>query len=205
MRPQFFLSLLLISTLASHAQADIALDEFFNRASLLKSPAELAAIAKDNMEKLDAQRSRYTIAGCAVDVTFVDNKAQQLQLVITEACQPDINILQQLDNPFDHKTALTLKKFAEHAGDPVFYTHPKYPNTLFSLVIGSADNGNSISDPASASLLAISELSDSINKRAQLSCTAAAANISAKQWDTVGKLPVKRFIVGWEIKPLSCK
>lgn len=63
MRPQFFLSLLLISTLVSHAQADLALDEFFNRASLLKSPAELAAIAKDNMEKLDAQRSRYTIAG----------------------------------------------------------------------------------------------------------------------------------------------
>lgn len=198
MRPQFFLSFLFISTLATHAQADIALDEFFNRASLLKSPAELAAIAKDNMEKLDTQRTRYTIAGCAVDVTFVDDKAQQLQLDITDACQPDINVLQQLDNPFDHKTVLTLKKFAEHAGDPVFYSHKKYPNALFSYVAGSTGNIDN-TDSASASLLAITQMKAASTKISKFSCSTKS---SAKYIDAFGGLTIKRLILGWNIQPV---
>lgn len=199
MRPQFFLSLLLISTLVSHAQADIALDEFFNRASLLKSPDELAAIAKTNIEKVSEQQSRYTVAGCAVDVVFADNKAQQLKLAITDNCQPDINVLQQLDNPFDHKTPLSLKKFAEHAGDPIFYGNRKYPNTLFSYVAGSSAGDKAATDPASASLLAISEFNASNKSIGKFSCDTKS---SAKYLDAFGKLPVKQLILGWNIQPV---
>lgn len=191
------------------------LDEFFNRGSLLKSKAELTRIAGAEPTATNENSYRYTIASCDIDVVFVEDSAEQLHIPITANCQPDINVLQQLDNPFDNKTALTVKKFAEHAGDPSFRYDPKQ-NLLYSYIAG-IDSGGRGRDASSASLLAISSEPNktAINAWQKLlkqagaghkktHCQPQANQSIGRQIEALAAVNISTLILGWQIEPLPC-